>query len=477
MNKRIIIVGAGASGVAAATKLVSNGFKQVTILEGGNRIGGRINTIPFGANVVDMGAQCCHGENGNVVYQMAKDKNVLAHSNEEDFSTTFVRSNGEEIPSELTKKLLSLMESIYNSSINRDKKSSHHGSYGNYFAKKYKEALGTEEYKEVSAEVARELHDLFHKMTNLRLGTTWYDTSGDVHGRENCDGDFSMNWKDKGYVTVFNLLQNKISGGKTSQPVIDVNPLIEFNKEVWKIAYNQPDGTIKIECKDGSSYSGDHVICTVSLGVLKEHHLNMFEPLLPLWKIDSIEGMMIGALDKIYLEFDKPFWNEDWNGFSLLWKLEQLKEVQADPVNGDWLDGLFSFYRFNPLQPNVICGWIVGKRAQKMELKSDADVKAGAERVLRMFLKQWNIPDAKTMVRSKWYSNPLFRGAGACYTLKAEALGANCQKLAQSIDDSSGKPVVQFAGEATNTKYYSSVHGAVESGWREADRLINLYTS
>ena len=57
MDKKIIIIGAGASGVAAATKLVSNGFQQVTILEGGDRIGGRINTIPFGANVVDMGAE------------------------------------------------------------------------------------------------------------------------------------------------------------------------------------------------------------------------------------------------------------------------------------------------------------------------------------------------------------------------------------------------------------------------------------
>lgn len=57
MDKRIIVIGAGASGIAAATELVSNGFKNVTILEAGNRIGGRINTIPFGANVVDLGAQ------------------------------------------------------------------------------------------------------------------------------------------------------------------------------------------------------------------------------------------------------------------------------------------------------------------------------------------------------------------------------------------------------------------------------------
>lgn len=57
MDKKVIIVGAGTSGVAAATKLVSNGFANVTILEAENRIGGRVHTIPFGANVVDMGGQ------------------------------------------------------------------------------------------------------------------------------------------------------------------------------------------------------------------------------------------------------------------------------------------------------------------------------------------------------------------------------------------------------------------------------------
>lgn len=57
MDKKVVVVGAGAAGIAAATKLVSNGFKNVTVLEAENRIGGRINTVPFGANVVDMGAQ------------------------------------------------------------------------------------------------------------------------------------------------------------------------------------------------------------------------------------------------------------------------------------------------------------------------------------------------------------------------------------------------------------------------------------
>lgn len=57
MNKQIVVIGSGPSGVAAATRLLSNGFTNVIILEAEDRIGGRINTIDFGANVLDLGAQ------------------------------------------------------------------------------------------------------------------------------------------------------------------------------------------------------------------------------------------------------------------------------------------------------------------------------------------------------------------------------------------------------------------------------------
>lgn len=57
LNKKIIIIGAGAAGIAAATRLLSHGFRNLLILEAESRYGGRINTIPFGENVIDMGAQ------------------------------------------------------------------------------------------------------------------------------------------------------------------------------------------------------------------------------------------------------------------------------------------------------------------------------------------------------------------------------------------------------------------------------------
>lgn len=45
---KTIIVGAGAAGIAAASKLLQQGMDDFVILEANNRIGGRIHTVNFG---------------------------------------------------------------------------------------------------------------------------------------------------------------------------------------------------------------------------------------------------------------------------------------------------------------------------------------------------------------------------------------------------------------------------------------------
>jgi Predicted flavoprotein involved in K+ transport len=45
---QIIIIGAGPSGIAAASRLLENGIDNIVILEAENRIGGRVNTIKLG---------------------------------------------------------------------------------------------------------------------------------------------------------------------------------------------------------------------------------------------------------------------------------------------------------------------------------------------------------------------------------------------------------------------------------------------
>lgn len=50
-KKRVVIVGAGAAGIAAATRLYETGIKDIVILEAESRIGGRVHTIDVKSNV------------------------------------------------------------------------------------------------------------------------------------------------------------------------------------------------------------------------------------------------------------------------------------------------------------------------------------------------------------------------------------------------------------------------------------------
>lgn len=156
-------------------------------------------------------------------------------------------------------------------------------------------------------------------------------------------------------------------------------------------------GPVRVSCDDGSVFFADHVICTVSLGVLKECHLNLFEPHLPIVKQNSIDGMSIGVVDKIFIEFDKPFWTDRWEGFNMLWRPEELQAIRDDK-KFDWLEDIFGFFTQN-FQPNILCGWITGPNAKRMEELSDEDVTIGVVRLLKLFLKQWNIPNPKRIVR------------------------------------------------------------------------------
>lgn len=113
-SRKILIIGAGACGVAAATHLLESGHSNLVILEAENRIGGRIHTVPFGANVVDLGAQWCHGEKDNVVYELVTrlQKDLLEGDSGKHEHYLLIRSNGQAVNQEVTDKLMKLVYSI-----------------------------------------------------------------------------------------------------------------------------------------------------------------------------------------------------------------------------------------------------------------------------------------------------------------------------------------------------------------------------
>lgn len=192
-------------------------------------------------------------------------------------------------------------------------------------------------------------------------------------------------------------LQRKFPGqGKP----IDVAPYVHLNKEVKKISYNLTDSStgIRIECDDSTIYNAHHLICTVSLGVLKERHLSLFDPFLPQKKVDSIECLSFGVVDKIILEFDHPFWPADWMGCNIYWSVEQLKLIR-EKEETRWVEAVIGFYPVDN-QPNVLFGWISGANARKMEGLPTEKISECSIMLLKMLFKDFNVPDEPKKCRT-----------------------------------------------------------------------------
>jgi protoporphyrinogen oxidase len=65
MKKRVIIIGGGIAGLAAAARLATD--CEVTLLEARARFGGRVFTENHNGHVVELGAEFIHGENRELI--------------------------------------------------------------------------------------------------------------------------------------------------------------------------------------------------------------------------------------------------------------------------------------------------------------------------------------------------------------------------------------------------------------------------
>ena len=91
---KIVIVGGGIAGLAAASRLYRSGFVNVTILEASDRLGGRIHSLQVDATnhgYIEMGAEWIHGQIVNVAYKLANDNGLVEEN--ESRSLPFVLKN------------------------------------------------------------------------------------------------------------------------------------------------------------------------------------------------------------------------------------------------------------------------------------------------------------------------------------------------------------------------------------------------
>ncbi len=421
----ILIIGAGFAGIAAARELLNNGY-SVTILEARDRIGGRAWTddtlgIPF-----DLGAFMFHGIEGNPLYEQAKEFNI---------------------------------ELINPYIYNRD--------FGNNQSPLSAEKLITiyHQLNELSEQATTYAAGL-EKDIPLEQAIKAVFTSQDYPALDERIYPWAMHWitlyagAEPKYLSASNWNKDELVLDGAQPFVIGghksiVNSLIKgipihLNTQVNHIHYD--DNGVTIRSNQGS-YQADAVLITVPLGVLKKKTIS-FEPPLPQSKLNAIDNLKMGALNRIALKFPKAFWPKDAAVLTLITK--EYNQIS-------WF---INYYCYS--EHPILVGGIPGDVAIECENLEDKDVVAQAMTSLRQMYGN-DIPSPEAYVITHWNEDPYSYGSYSYIPVGAS--GNDYDLLAQSVDNK-----LFFAGEATNRQYPATSHGAYFSGLREAKKILLAFT-
>uniref|UniRef100_UPI00398F8CF1 peroxisomal N(1)-acetyl-spermine/spermidine oxidase-like n=1 Tax=Pristiophorus japonicus TaxID=55135 RepID=UPI00398F8CF1 len=481
-SPKVVIIGAGIAGVGAAGKLVKQRFTDVQIIEASCQPGGRIRSSLFGKSVVDEGAQYIHGASmKNPIFQLAKEHGLLEQAHNKSGTEWAVFTNThKQLDLDFTEQIRNLATSILKRAhlLAQEKGYTQAKSIADIFLGEVKILLA--QWRGDHVDQRRQklgVLSMFMKWQCVHLATNGLGEVS-VHEYEeykNIEGD------DRNSQGLFPSLLQKLLDDIPRDKLLLEKPVKQI---LWNGNFESENGShypVRVVCEDGEHILADHVIVTISLGCLKANSQSLFWPRLPEQYLHAIQNMGFGTMNKIYLEYEAPFWGENVDIIGLVWEDESPLSGQK-PNLVEWWRRVPAFYVFRPTERygHVLVATISGKEAEFVESLSPEEVASDFTKLLRQFTGRPSLPMPKNVFVTKWFSDPYIRGSYSHISVNStgDMIDALVEPLPQTTEGtSSPKLQLLFAGEATHRSYHSTTHGALLSGWREADRLIDHYST
>ncbi|XP_023179435.1 spermine oxidase-like isoform X2 [Drosophila hydei] len=240
---RILILGGGVAGLACAVELKTNGYNNVRIVEMSDRIGGRVKTLKFADNYVDMGAQWVYGQKGNVVYQMVKELNILEKSDDTLKNINWIRSNGDELSKSVVEEMLNLISTIYYKM--QDDQIDPEASFGEYVSQMFYREMD-KRHRHLDRHVAKEFITTFKKIEGSMMDVSAYD----YWTFKPCKGCHHLNWREKGFKEFLRIL---VKGDEMNEHGI-LKDCIDLNQKVIQIEWDRIDGSV-VACSSATQCS------------------------------------------------------------------------------------------------------------------------------------------------------------------------------------------------------------------------------
>ena len=463
----MIVVGGGFAGLAAISTLCQSGGKfQVELLEASSVLGGRVRTTNRTSVPIALGATYFHGEKTNSLLDLAFKHGVLKRGEGREYpgsdeKTLHLLSDGTRLP----ESAVASYENIFRDILEEEdeENESDHVVESRSLCE-----VVTEDFLEEASDGEEVV--LPPGYTKLSLLENFLYNEGIMEGSKRLeDVDVARYsdyvWLDKSYDFYFD--------GNPMQDLVDLivkqvpQESLHLNCEVESIVWNQQHGNqphpITVHCTNGDKYSADHVITTVSLGVLKsKSNTPFFTPPLPTDKQEAIACLGYGTVNKVVLEFSKPFIEEDFDGIHIYYKNKQATEKHS------WLQGLHRFHLI-PTK-SILTIWLAGDDAVAIENLSESEIADGICHVLGTALHK-PIPSPAVVVTSRWHSDPYFCGS---YSYPALGTTESQRSILGAPVDGNTPLQLLFAGEATHPSLFSTANAAYDTGITAAKSIIDF---
>lgn len=269
--RRVIVIGAGMAGAAAARTLSAQGI-DVTVLEARDRIGGRIHSDKSWGAPVELGAAWIHGLTGNPVTPLAKADGLrLVRTDYEDAitrdSVTGAASSRAETAQAQMVRLVSQLEKAWpRASMSTDEWLRAHNWKPDRFASWAAEVEITQEYGLAPAALG---------VRAAEEGVTLRGGDAFVAG---------------GYARIPRTLLQGVDV-RLSTPVSSVGAR---------------GGYVRVECRDGRALRADAVIVAVPVSVLRAGAIAI-EPMTASVR-GAIKALRTGDLEKVVLRYREQWW-------------------------------------------------------------------------------------------------------------------------------------------------------------------------
>ena len=434
MGEKVVVIGAGMAGVAAARTLVDAGY-EVKVLEARGRIGGRTHTDFSLGTAVDLGGSWIHGPIGNPLTELAQRFGVEVgytdFANDAGDALLVFDADGE--PLDVAEYTVG--RTYFYGALLR--------SFASELFAKGDESTSYEDMLVQGLPGEERLTSLQQRGFRFMADVTW-QLSNAADGHE-------LSWLlEREYVELPGgdmLVHGGGYDGIVSRLAQGVEIVLET--AVKRMIYDHQG--VHIHTDKGEEMC-DRVVVTVPLSVLQTGMIT-FEPSLPEAKQAAIERMGMGRFEKVALRFPHRFWPKEPH------VMHYLGEGKPDLFN-NWLN--VAHYTDEPL----LVAHHAGSRADAVNGMGDGELVEGAMTVLQIMFGA-DIPAPEAMVRTNWSADPFSQGS---YSF---------QKVGMQVDDRRVLAKVVngrlfFAGEATHPHFFSTVHGAYETGIRAAREIMGM---